>query len=77
MANELTICARCQWLSANAKTSPWWAWLCMAAPNATLNPVCGTIDPPYHRCVNINHGRCHMYEAGPNILAPKELTDAT
>lgn len=71
---ETTICAKCRWLHGTAKEGIWWAWLCAAAPNATINPVCGTIDPPFHRCVTINRGRCGMYEAGVNALAPKKET---
>jgi hypothetical protein len=76
MADEVTICAKCAWLHGDAKGKPWWSWMCAAAPLETINPVCGRIDPPFMLCRFVNHGRCHMYAEGPNVISPKETADA-
>lgn len=67
----MTFCRDCRWLHGDAKRDPHWRWMCAGAPNAQVNPVSGTIDPPYHFCRSVNRiGECSLYEAGANILHP-------
>lgn len=72
-----SVCAKCVFLHATAKSDRWWAWLCTRHPLPQFfNPVTGetVADPPYQRCKKINDGECLDFEAGPNILFPKEQT---
>jgi hypothetical protein len=70
-----TYCAYCHWLHSTAKGASWRSWLCARAESHLVNPVTGTIDPPFHPCWRVNtRAECQLYEAGPNCLHPEEVT---
>lgn len=70
------VCALCRHLYIVSKGDAWWRWLCSQAPREQeYNPVTGdtVADPPYARCREVNReGNCPMFDAGPNVLHPKE-----
>jgi len=73
----MNFCRDCRRLSDTAKGQHWTRWACTAAINEEANCVSGEVEP-YHLCRFVNKtGNCLMFEAGPNILHPKEMQHAS
>ena len=76
MATGERYCRNCERLHGDAKREHWRKWMCTGAPNEAVNPVTGTIEPPYVLCWMINRtGDCWMFKDGPNVLNPREMKE--
>ena len=71
-----TVCAECRNLFVTTKNSPWFHWVCLAAPTELkMNHVTGRNDPPYIECRRINDGNCQNFTPGFNRLKPPTVEE--